>query len=116
MDRGLCSNRTREIRRTRRGAQAAARCLAAAIGAAFPSVRVRVDVETVDGEDAFVWIHVPAGARLEGLSDHVAELARRQARVTGYWLVPRLVSGAPDGKRPIRLRPSHVTPEVPQRQ
>ena len=79
--------------------------MARTIGAKFPDLRVTIDVETVDGEDAFVWIEVIRGARPEGLPAFIDRLARQCARRTGFWIVPRIVSASVGSQPELRLRP-----------
>ena len=75
------------------------------IGAKYPELRVTIDVETVDGEDAYVWIAALNGLRPVGLPLFIDRLARQCARQTGFWIVPRLVSASVESKPEIRLRP-----------
>ncbi len=79
--------------------------LAAEVSASYPRLQVTVDMESVDGEDAFVWIETPTGARPAGLEGFVDRIARRYARATGYWIVPRIVTAEPDSGLLFRLRP-----------
>ena len=79
--------------------------LAAAVTAEYPDVRVEIDLESVEGEDAFLWIRVPRGARPVGLAELVGELTRRHNAAGGYWIVPRIVSGEFDDGPVLRLRP-----------
>ncbi|HCU72326.1 MAG TPA: hypothetical protein DGO43_00770 [Chloroflexi bacterium] len=71
----------------------------------FPGIRIDIDSETEDGEDAFLWINVPHGTRPEGLTAVVEQLAARQSRRTGFWIVPRIVSGGFRSGPQTRLRP-----------
>ena len=75
------------------------------IGAEYPDLRVTVDVDSVDGEDAFVWVEVLRGLRPVGLSAFIDRVARQCARRTGFWIVPRIVSTSLESKPEIRLRP-----------
>ena len=89
----------------RRDIRRVALCVAGAISAAYPELRVDIDLDTVDGEDAFVWIHIPRGVRPAGLETLVRRLVRRQARTHGRWIVPRIVSSEFDSGPVFRLRP-----------
>ncbi len=84
------------------------------IEAEYPDLRVTLDVDSVDGEDAFVWIEVLRGLRPAGLAAFIDRLARECANRTGFWIVPRLVSESVEPKPEIRLRPrvSSVRPSV----
>ncbi len=75
------------------------------IGAEYPDLRVTIDVDSVDGEDAFVWVEVLRGLRPVGLSAFIDRVARQCARRTGFWIVPRIVSTSLESKPEIRLRP-----------
>ena len=75
------------------------------IEAEYPDLCVTIDVDSVDGEDAFVWIEVLRGLRPAGLAAFVDRLARQCARRTGFWIVPRIVSASVEPKPEIRLRP-----------
>ena len=88
----------------RRIRQAALR-MGAEISGQFPDVTVTVDLEMADGEDAFVWIRSSKGTRPVGLARLAERLARRQARTTGYWIVPRIISTEVDSRPVLRLRP-----------
>ena len=77
-----------------------------AIEAEYPELRVTIDVDSVDGEDAFVWIELRRGLRPVGLSAFIDRLARQCARRTGFWIVPRIVSMSVEPKPEIRLRPN----------
>ena len=84
------------------------------IEAEYPDLRVTLDVDSVDGEDAFVWIEVLRGLRPAGLAAFIDRLARECANRTGFWIVPRLVSESVEPKPEIRLRPrvSSVRPSA----
>ena len=79
--------------------------MARTIGAKYPDLRVTIDVESVDGEDAFVWIEVLRGLRPAGLPAFIDRLARQCARRTGFWIVPRIVSTSVESQPELRLRP-----------
>ncbi len=79
--------------------------MARTIGTEYPDLRVTIDVESVDGEDAFVWIELLRGLRPVGLPAFIDRLARQCARRTGFWIVPRLVSTSVDSQPELRLRP-----------
>ena len=76
-----------------------------AIQQQYPRIRIDIDTETEDGEDAFLWINVPHGARPEGLTVVVERLSAQQASRTGLWIVPRIVSGGFHSGPQSRLRP-----------
>ena len=79
--------------------------MAASISTSYPGLRIDVDLDTVDGEDAFVWVYIAAGTRPPGLSETVEKAARRQARTTNFWIVPRIVSPSYRSDPVFRLRP-----------
>ncbi|MDE2991871.1 MAG: hypothetical protein OXU21_12555 [Chloroflexota bacterium] len=84
------------------------------IEAEYPDLRVTIDVDSVDGEDAFVWIEVLRGLRPASLAAFVDRLARQCASRTGFWIVPRIISTSVEPKPEIRLRPrvSSARPSV----
>jgi hypothetical protein len=89
----------------RRRARGSAMRMARTIEAEYPDLRVTVDMETVDGEDAYVWIEVSRGARTSGLSEYIDQVARSYGRRTGYWIVPRITSTNVESSPEFRLRP-----------
>ena len=91
--------------KSRSDVRAAAIQMASSISAAFPDLRVAVDLQTVDGEDAFVWISLPSSVRPVGLAELLEKVSRRQNRTTGFWIVPRIVSSSFRTDPVFRLRP-----------
>ncbi len=89
----------------RRRARGSAMRMARTIGAEYPELRVTIDMETVDGEDAYVWVEVPRGSRPGGLAEYIDQVSRLYGRRTGYWIVPRIVSTSVDSSPEFRLRP-----------
>lgn len=89
----------------RRCARGNAMRMARNIEAEYPDLRVIVDMETVDGEDAYVWIEVPRGSRPSGLSEYIDRVSRLYGRRTGYWIVPRITSTNVESSSEFRLRP-----------
>lgn len=89
----------------RENIRGAALSLMMAIQQQYPGIRIDIDTETEDGEDAFLWINIPHGARPEGLTGVVEKLAAQQARRTEFWIVPRIVSGVFRSGPQSRLRP-----------
>ncbi|MCY3784813.1 MAG: hypothetical protein OXG79_13680 [Chloroflexi bacterium] len=79
--------------------------MANTIGAKYSDLRVTIDMESVDGEDAFVWIEVLRGLRPAELPTFIDRLARQCARRTGFWIVPRIVSTSVESQPELRLRP-----------
>ncbi len=96
----------------RRRARGSAMSMARAIGAEYPNLRVTVDMETVDGEDAYIGVEVPQGSRPRGLPEYIDRSSRLYGRRTGYWIVPRIVSTSVESSPEFRLR-SRVTEAQP---
>lgn len=95
---------THESYERRRRARNSAMRMARTIRAEFPDLRVTVDVESVDDEDAYVWIELPPDARPGEMPEYIGHVARLYSRRTGFWIVPRIVS-APTAATPgFRLR------------
>lgn len=95
---GPSSETRHDIRRT-------ALRLANAIQAKLPDARLVIDTDTVEGEDAFVWVEVARGARAKTLSVVVERMSRRIRLTTGFWIVPRIISAEFDSGPVFRLRP-----------
>ncbi len=92
---------TRLAADVRREVRGAALALSDAIAQQFPGVTVEVDMHSVDGEDAILWIRDGQRVRGDGLAHFVDGVCRRQTRRTGFWIVPRILPGAasPDDRQ-----------------
>ena len=90
---------------TRQDIRRAALRLASAIQAKVPDAHLVIDTDTVDGEDAFVWVQLPRGTRSANVGVAVERLSRRIGLTTGFWIVPRIVSAEFESGPVVRLRP-----------
>ncbi len=99
---------------TRQDIRRAALRLANAIQAKAPDARLAIDTDTVDGEDAFVWVEMPRGVRSATLSAVAERLSRSIGSTTGFWIVPRIISAEFDSGPVFRLRPRLFDSPRPQ--
>ena len=88
---------------TRQDIRRTALRLANAIQVKDPDALLAIDTDTVDGEDAFVWVQVQHGVRSGTLCAVAERLSRRIRLTTGFWIVPRIVTAKFDTEP--RLRP-----------
>lgn len=88
----------------RQAIKAVAQEIADAIVDRWPGVEVRVDLDTVDDEDAYLWITTTEPAVRDKLALTALELVNSIGARMGFWVVPRVLNDSPAAERGHRLR------------
>lgn len=95
----------RAVYRSRQNVRRVAQDIVAEIIMHWPGTTVNIDLDGVDGEDAFLWIRHPEPEMADRVALTALELVNSLGASMGLWIVPRMVSQAVESdESPHRLR------------
>ena len=96
--------RPRGTYRGRQGVRLISQEIADEIEARWRGARVSVDLDTVEEEDAFLWITPPNPALRDRVALTALELVNSMAARVGFWVVPRVLNDVQSADESHRLR------------
>lgn len=97
-------NQPRSTYNDRQGIRRVAQEIADEIVSRWPGVEVVVDLDTVENEDAYLWITPAEPALREKVALSALELVNSIGARLGFWVVPRVLNDNADVEKGHRLR------------
>lgn len=95
----------RALYRSRQNVRRVAQDIVAEITLHWPGTTVHIDLDGVDGEDAFLWIRHSDPKASDRVALTALELVNSLGASMGLWIVPRMVNEAVEvDESPHRLR------------